>query len=307
MKKTGLPAVKAGAVEVAASVNGQIMPPIMGAAAFVMAELLGISYFTVITHAFLPAVISYIALFYISHLESVKLNIKGLPESEIPPLGKTFLGGIHFLIPIFILVFIALKNIPINLYTTLLMTTPFFVIIFSKLLQNEKLNYLTWFSVFIGFIGVLLVIKPSANYFGILIIAPIIVAMFNGFNFIIIKKFSNQASYYAYTFYYMLPITIFSYFFFFNNFTMPTIAELIMFFSAGSFAMGSILLWTTAFHIAGNYSSTLGPFLFTQIIWAAIFGNILFSETLDLISLFGIVIIICSGTLAMYNNKSIYI
>ena len=108
MKRTGLPAVKAGAVEVAASVNGQIMPPIMGAAAFVMAELLGISYFTVITHAFLPAVISYIALFYISHLESVKLNIKGLPDNEIPPLGKTFLGGIHFLIPIFILIYLLL-------------------------------------------------------------------------------------------------------------------------------------------------------------------------------------------------------
>jgi len=102
MKKSGLPAVIAGAIEVAASVNGQIMPPIMGAAAFVMAELLGISYFTVITHAFLPAVISYIALFYISHLESVKLNIRGLPENEIPPLGKTFLSGIHYLIPIFI-------------------------------------------------------------------------------------------------------------------------------------------------------------------------------------------------------------
>ena len=108
MKRTGLPAVKAGAVEVAASVNGQIMPPIMGAAAFVMAELLGISYFTVITHAFLPAVISYIALFYISHLESVKLNIQGLPENEIPPLGKTFLGGIHYLIPIFILIYLLL-------------------------------------------------------------------------------------------------------------------------------------------------------------------------------------------------------
>jgi len=108
MKKSGFPAVKAGAVEVAASVNGQIMPPIMGAAAFVMAELLGISYFTVITHAFLPAVISYIALFYISHLESVKLNIQGLPENEIPPLGKTFLSGIHYLIPIFILVYLLL-------------------------------------------------------------------------------------------------------------------------------------------------------------------------------------------------------
>jgi len=108
MKKSGLSAVKAGAIEVAASVNGQIMPPIMGAAAFVMAELLGISYFTVITHAILPAVICYIALFYISHLESVKLNIRGLPESEIPPLGKTFLSGIHYLIPIFILVYLLL-------------------------------------------------------------------------------------------------------------------------------------------------------------------------------------------------------
>jgi len=242
-------------------------------------------------------------LFFLNFVGGIKKHlVLKKKENYFIPIAR----GLAF-IPIFILVFIALKNIPINLYTTLLMTTPFFVIIFSKLLQNEKLNYLTWFSVFIGFIGVLLVIKPSANYFGILIIAPIIVAMFNGFNFIIIKKFSNQASYYAYTFYYMLPITIFSYFFFFNNFAMPTIAELIMFFSAGVFAMGSILLWTTAFHIAGNYSSTLGPFLFTQIIWAAIFGNILFSETLDLISLFGIVIIICSGTLAMYNNKSIYI
>jgi len=108
MKKTGLPATKAGAIEVAASVNGQMMPPIMGAAAFVMAELLGISYFTVIKHAFLPAVISYIALFYISHLESIKLGIKGLPESEIPKLGKTFIGGIHFLIPIFILIYLLL-------------------------------------------------------------------------------------------------------------------------------------------------------------------------------------------------------
>ena len=108
MKKTGLTPTKAGAIEVAASVNGQIMPPIMGAAAFVMSELLGISYFTVITHAFLPAVISYVALFYISHLESVKLGIKGLPSDQIPPLGKTFISGVHFLIPILILIYLLL-------------------------------------------------------------------------------------------------------------------------------------------------------------------------------------------------------
>jgi TRAP transporter 4TM/12TM fusion protein len=111
MKKTGLSAVKAGAIEVAASVNGQLMPPIMGAAAFIMAELLGISYLQVVTHAILPAIISYIALFYISHLESVKLGIKGLPEKDIPPLGKTFIEGIHYLIPIAVLVYLLLiKN-----------------------------------------------------------------------------------------------------------------------------------------------------------------------------------------------------
>ena len=108
MKKTGLPAVKAGAIEVAASVNGQIMPPIMGAAAFVMAELLGIPYLTVVTHAFLPAVISYIALFYISHIEALKLDLKGLPEKDIPPLKQTFLSGIHFLIPIGVLIYLLL-------------------------------------------------------------------------------------------------------------------------------------------------------------------------------------------------------
>ena len=81
MKRVGFTAEKAGSVEVASSVNGQIMPPVMGAAAFLMVEFVGISYFEVIKHAFLPAVISYIALIYIVHLEALKLSMKGLPKS----------------------------------------------------------------------------------------------------------------------------------------------------------------------------------------------------------------------------------
>ena len=141
MKRTGLTPTKAGAIEVAASVNGQIMPPIMGAAAFVMAELLGISYFTVITHAFLPAIISYIALFYISHLESVKLDIKGLPESQIPQLGKTFLSGIHFLIPIFILVYLLLVERWTAASAVFYSILSLFLIIFVKeILKAIRLN-----------------------------------------------------------------------------------------------------------------------------------------------------------------------
>jgi TRAP transporter 4TM/12TM fusion protein len=106
MRKTGMPAVKAGAIEVAASTNGQIMPPVMGAAAFIIAEFVGIPYFEVIKAAFIPAVISYIALMYISHLEALKLDLRGLPEAEIPPLGKTFRGGLHYLVPLIILVYL---------------------------------------------------------------------------------------------------------------------------------------------------------------------------------------------------------
>ena len=82
MKRVGYPAQKAGAIEVAAGVDGQIMPPVMGAAAFLMAEYVGVPYSEIVKNAFLPAIISYIALFYIVHLEACKLGIAGIPNSS---------------------------------------------------------------------------------------------------------------------------------------------------------------------------------------------------------------------------------
>ena len=97
MKRTGFSAEKAGAVEVASSTNGQLMPPVMGAAAFLISEFTGISYTDIIKHALLPALVSYIALIYIVHLEAMKLDLRGLPK---PPSSLTlarkiigFLGG----------------------------------------------------------------------------------------------------------------------------------------------------------------------------------------------------------------------
>ncbi len=93
MKKVGFNSEKAGAVEVASSVNGQIMPPVMGAAAFLMVEYVGIPYFDVVKHAFLPAVISYIALVYIVHLEAMKAGMQGLPRAYTPkPLVQQLIG-----------------------------------------------------------------------------------------------------------------------------------------------------------------------------------------------------------------------
>ncbi len=101
MKRIGFPAEKAGAVEVASSTNGQLTPPVMGAAAFLMVEYVNIPYIDVVKHAFLPAVISYIPLLYIAHLESLKMGLKGLekPGRKIGVLMILilFLSGFIFL------------------------------------------------------------------------------------------------------------------------------------------------------------------------------------------------------------------
>ena len=105
MKRLGFPGHKAAAVEVAASTNGQLMPPIMGAAAFIIAEFLGLAYTDVIMAAAIPAFVSYFALFYIVHLEAKKLGIKGEDPSKLDRAFDIFKGGIHYIVPIFFLMY----------------------------------------------------------------------------------------------------------------------------------------------------------------------------------------------------------
>ena len=92
MKRTGYSGVKAGAIEAASSINGQIMPPVMGAAAFLMVEYVGIPYSEIIKHAALPAVISYIALFYIVHLEALKHDLQPLMRKRVPGWRERLIG-----------------------------------------------------------------------------------------------------------------------------------------------------------------------------------------------------------------------
>lgn len=105
MKRVGFPATKAGAVEVAASTNGQLTPPIMGAAAFLMVEYVGISYLEVIKHAILPALISYVALIYIVHLEACKLKMEGIERPNRPSLAQRMLNWVVILIGLIVLTF----------------------------------------------------------------------------------------------------------------------------------------------------------------------------------------------------------
>jgi TRAP transporter 4TM/12TM fusion protein len=105
MKKVGYPGTKAAAIEVAASTDGQLAPPIMGAAAFIIAEYVNVPYVEVIKAAAVPAFASYAALFYITHIEASKLGLQGIPRSELPPFFKTLFAGAHYLVPILMLLY----------------------------------------------------------------------------------------------------------------------------------------------------------------------------------------------------------
>jgi len=105
MKKVGYPPTKAAAIEVAASTDGQIAPPIMGAAAFIIAEYLNVPYLDVIKAAAIPAFVSYATLFYIAHVEASKAGLRGLTKEETPSFFMTLRGGLHYLLPIGVLIY----------------------------------------------------------------------------------------------------------------------------------------------------------------------------------------------------------
>lgn len=105
MKKVGYPPKKAAAVEVAASTDGQLAPPIMGAAAFIIAEYVNVPYIEVVKAAAIPAFASYAALFYIVHIEASKLGLRGMSRQELPVFFKTLISGAHFLAPLMFLLY----------------------------------------------------------------------------------------------------------------------------------------------------------------------------------------------------------
>ena len=103
MKKIGYPAEFAGAVEAAASTGGQIMPPIMGAAAFLMAEMVGVPYSDIVVRAILPAFLYFLGIFLMVHLMAKKLSLKGIPREELPRLREV-IKSVYLLLPLIALV-----------------------------------------------------------------------------------------------------------------------------------------------------------------------------------------------------------
>ncbi|MFZ5586370.1 MAG: TRAP transporter permease [Thermodesulfobacteriota bacterium] len=110
MKKVGYRPQVAGAIEAAASTGGQLMPPIMGAGAFLMAEFTSTSYLTIIKVSFVPAIMYYLTVLLFVHFEAKKYGLVGQPKESLPKVGKVLKDGLHFIIPLAILIYVLLEN-----------------------------------------------------------------------------------------------------------------------------------------------------------------------------------------------------
>ena len=160
-------------------------------------------------------------LLYLFMVNGIKKNIiLEKKEYYILPLAR----GIHFII-IVIIIFYSLEHVPINVFTMLLATTPFFLIIFAKYILKEKLNIISWFAIIIGFLGVIIVLKPDNSVINIYVPLILLVAATNAISFSLVSKYSYIASSYGYTFYAYLPFTIFMYVLFIYDPILPTFKE----------------------------------------------------------------------------------
>ncbi len=110
MKSIGYEGHFAGAVEAASSTGGQLMPPIMGAAAFIMSDFIGVPYITIAIAAVLPALLYYMAVFIMIHMEAKRLGLKGLPKDQLPNTKKIFMDGGHLLVPLFVIIYMLIKG-----------------------------------------------------------------------------------------------------------------------------------------------------------------------------------------------------
>ncbi len=136
MKKVGYRPHVAGAIEAAASTGGQLMPPIMGAGAFLMAEFTNTSYLTIIKVALVPAIMYYITVILFVHYEAQKYGLKGQPKESLPRVMNVIKKGLHFIIPVLILIYVLVSN-----YSPMMAG---FVAVMSTLITSLIANTVKW-------------------------------------------------------------------------------------------------------------------------------------------------------------------
>jgi len=238
-------------------------------------------------------------IFFLIISKGVKKNLvfKNKKDYFLPLFrGFTF-------IPVPIIIYYSLKQIPLNIFTPIIMTIPFFILIWSSILQKEIISFKYWVFLIVGFAGTILIAKPTMFQTNIFIYLIFLVSAYNGLTSVIVSKFSNNATALGFSFYNLLPLTIFCIILFIFDPVILIANELIIIFIGGIFLFFASYLLNLIFHISGIYTRFISPFFFIQIVWASILGNYFFNETLDIFSLFGIVLIVVSGILTIINSQ----
>jgi drug/metabolite transporter (DMT)-like permease len=238
-------------------------------------------------------------IFFLIISKGVKKNLvfKNKKDYFLPLFrGFTF-------IPVPIIIYYSLKQIPLNIFTPIIMTIPFFILIWSSILQKEIISFKYWVFLIVGFAGTILIAKPTMFQTNIFIYLIFLVSAYNGLTSVIVSKFSNNATALGFSFYNLLPLTIFCIILFIFDPVILIANELIIIFIGGIFLFFASYLLNLIFHISGTYTRFISPFFFIQIVWASILGNYFFNETLDIFSLFGIVLIVVSGILTIINSQ----
>jgi TRAP transporter 4TM/12TM fusion protein len=136
MKKVGYRPHVAGAIEAAASTGGQLMPPIMGAGAFLMAEFTNTSYLTIIKVALVPAIMYYLTVLFFVHYEAKKYGLEGQPKENLPKVWNVIKEGLHFIIPVFVLIYVLVSN-----YSPMMAG---FVAVMSTMIASLAANAVRW-------------------------------------------------------------------------------------------------------------------------------------------------------------------
>ena len=227
---------------------------------------------------------------------------KNLIFEDIKDYFLPLFRGLTF-IPVPIIIYYSLKQIPLNIFTPIIMTTPFFVLIWSSILQKEIISSKSWLILVLGFAGTILIAKPTMFQTNVFIYLIFLVAAYNALTSVIVSKYSNKATALGYSFYNLLPLTVFCIILYISDPVTLFISQLIIIFLGGFLLFFASYLLNFVFHISGKFTRFISPFFFVQLVWASILGNFFFNETLDNFSLLGMVLIVVSGTLTIIISQ----
>ena len=240
-----------------------------------------------------------IFMIYLIFFKDIKKNILFEDKKDyFLPLFR----GITF-IPVPIVIYYSLKQIPLNIFTPIIMTIPFFILIWSSILQKEVIAVKYWIILIVGFIGTILIAKPTLFQTNPFIYLVFLVAVYNALTSVVVSKFSNNATAIGFSFYNILPLTVFCIILFIFDPIHLITKDIFIICIGGTFLFFANFFLNLVFHISGKFTRIISPFFFLQLIWASLLGNIFFNETLDFFSIIGMGLIVVSGTLTIISKS----